>query len=275
MGTQRTTSLERDESDEEERLLRPRLRNSHESGNNYGSARSRNASTLSATVPSESIRFQVVVWDVGPVDVALGRVPMTFRVTMFWEDEETISGNDCEEERAPRTVWTMEGRRKAYQRLLCDETITRSLDVPPVSLMNVVTFDVIGQPEVCVLREEHQTLTKVLDGKQHTKTRRLMRWTSLYKATLLQHNMRLDTFPHDEHVLSLKLGILVHRRAGSRWDMNQYALDLATEGDSQHSTRIPHGLIVDHARYDYAIFICFYNSFRFQLDLNLVASTSV
>jgi hypothetical protein len=167
---------------------------------------------------------------------------------MFWEDEERFTEDEPKQDRPPRTEWTMEGRRKAYERALCDETIISSIDVPPVSLMNCVTFDVVGQPEVCVLREEHQKLTKMNGGKRHIKTKRLMRWTCLYKTTLLQRNMRLDAFPHDEHVLSLKLGILVHRRPGSRWDMNQYSLDLATEDDSQHSTRIPHGLIVDHAR---------------------------
>ena len=196
----------------------------------------------------------MVVWDVGPVDVALGRVPMTFRVTMFWNDIEkveeaaSVSGDNpattTEGTAKPKqmTEWVMSGRRMAYERLTKDDTILKTVDVPPLSLLNVVTFDVIGQPEVCVLREQEHIRGGI------RQNRRLMRWTCLYKATLMQQNMRLDNFPHDEHVLSLKLGILVHRRAGSRWDRSQYRLDLATEDDSQHSTRVPHGLIVEHAR---------------------------
>ena len=265
--------------------------------NSYGSLRYRtNAATSSLLehVAPESIRFQVVVWDVGPVDVALGRVPMTFRVTMFWDDEEEMeesnnnnNNNDYNNQsgddvgmpmdgstkpsdasiagsfsRHKHTEWTMEGRRKAYERMITDDAIVKKVDVPPISLLNVVTFNVIGQAEVCVLRDNiyrsnnsnnSQRGGSVLHNSgagTTTKTirRRLMRWTCLYKATLLQNNMRLDTFPHDEHVLTLKLGLLVHRRPGGRWDMNKYRLDLATEDDSQHSTRIAHGLIVDHAR---------------------------
>lgn len=263
--------------------------------NSYGSLRYRTNVATSAllehTAP-ESIRLQVVVWDVGPVDVALGRVPMTFRVTMFWDDEEveeepnndyynnqtgddigmSMDGthtkpNSSDESTAgsfsrhKHSEWTMAGRRKAYERMITDDAILKKVDVPPISLLNVVTFNVIGQAEVCVLRDNvyrsnnnnSQRGGGVLDnngGGTKTKTirRRLMRWTCLYKATLLQNNMRLDTFPHDEHVLTLKLGLLVHRRPGGRWDMNKYRLDLATEDDSQHSTRIAHGLIVDHAR---------------------------
>jgi hypothetical protein len=219
---------------------------------NYGSvARLRGPNKNKYNAPAsakESIRFQVVVWDVGPVDVALGRVPMCFRVTMFWDDQdETDDNNEGKmpaESSSGMTEWTMEGRRKAYERLVKDESIVRKVDVPPVSLLNVVTFDVIGQPEVCVLREKPKYFN---DGVGVAKSR-LMRWTCLYKATLMQHNMKLDNFPHDEHILSLKLGILVHRRPGGRWDMNKYRLDLATEDDSKHSTRVPHGLIVDHVR---------------------------
>ncbi|CAB9499243.1 expressed unknown protein [Seminavis robusta] len=229
----------------------------------YGSIRLRSNNnnspttcTTTAKPPSKSrnsIRFQVVIWDVGPVDVALGRVPMTFRVTMFWDDvdEESVTNNNNKEESSIQaaeattnsyhTEWTMQGRRKAYERLVQDENILKTVDVPAVSLINVVTFDIIGHPEICTLREQQRIGTV-------QQRRRLMRWTCLYKATLMQHHMRLDNFPHDEHVLTLKLGILVHRRPGSRWDINKYKLELATEDDSQYSTRIPHGLIVDHAR---------------------------
>jgi hypothetical protein len=75
------------------------------------------------------------------------------------------------------------------------------------------------------------------------------RWTCLYKATLSQSDyIRVDNFPHDRHELTLHLGILAHRGIGQRWDRLRYPLALATEDDSQGSTRIPHGLLVDHVR---------------------------
>jgi hypothetical protein len=67
----------------------------------------------------------------------------------------------------------------------------------------------------------------------------------MYRATLIQDHWRVDDFPHDEHTLVLKLAVLAHRKRGERWDHNVYKLDLATRGDSQGSTRIPHGLVVD------------------------------
>jgi len=239
--------------------------------------RKRGKKTPSSKKPKESIRFQVVVWDVGPVDVALGRVPMTFRVTMFWEDvqHEELSVPQVDDAGGQRetqdtnelhTEWTMSGRRKAYERIVQDDNILHVVDVPPISLLNVVTFDVIGHPEICVLRQQERVLTKhnsntggpTSSSSSHNdantttssirQTRRLMRWTCLYQATLMQQGMRLDEFPHDEHVLQLKIGVLVHRRPGGRWDKTKYQLALATEDDSQYSTRIPHGLIVDHAR---------------------------
>ena len=36
---------------------------------------------------ANGIRFQVVLWYVGAVDVVLGHVPMRFRVTLFWNDD--------------------------------------------------------------------------------------------------------------------------------------------------------------------------------------------
>uniref|UniRef100_A0A7R9ZFH7 Uncharacterized protein n=1 Tax=Pseudictyota dubia TaxID=2749911 RepID=A0A7R9ZFH7_9STRA len=58
--------------------------------------------------------------------------------------------------------------------------------------------------------------------------------------------MRVDSFPHDQHDLTLKVGILAHRGPGHRWDRNKWTLNLATDEDSQGSTSIPYGLVVDH-----------------------------
>lgn len=58
--------------------------------------------------------------------------------------------------------------------------------------------------------------------------------------------MSVKDFPHDRHQIKLKLGILAHRGRGGRWDHNIYKLGLAGPEDSQGSTRVPHGLVVDH-----------------------------
>ena len=39
-----------------------------------------------------TIRFQVVVWNIGKLDVVTGSVPMTFRVTLFWNDNMDSDG---------------------------------------------------------------------------------------------------------------------------------------------------------------------------------------
>ena len=39
-----------------------------------------------------------------------------------------------------------------------------------------------------------------------------------------------------------------HRQPGRRWDRRKWKLGLATKQDSQHTIRIPHGLVVDHVQ---------------------------
>jgi hypothetical protein len=194
-----------------------------------------NSSRSSALRPKQSIRFQVVVWYVGQIDMVQGRVPMTFRVTIFWNDqtppEEETDDLDSVSTRSS-SVWQMHGRQRAFQKEIMKDShaYNRAVEVPPVSILNVVTFDTIGNPEVSLLRED-------------TK---LMRWTCMYKATLVQEHWRVDGFPHDDHDITLKLAVLAHRLPGQQWDRNVWELGLATEEDSQGSTRIPHGLCVDH-----------------------------
>jgi hypothetical protein len=77
----------------------------------------------------------------------------------------------------------MHGRQQAFQRELPDNPV-QAVNVPPVSILNVATFDTIGAAEVSMLREE-------------TK---LMRWTCMYRATLIQENMSVEAFPHDRYV---------------------------------------------------------------------------
>jgi hypothetical protein len=45
----------------------------------------------------------------------------------------------------------------------------------------------------------------------------------------------------------LKIGILADRGNRQRWDRSIYKLGLATKEDSQGSTKVPYGLVVDHA----------------------------
>mmetsp|Transcript_14686 Transcript_14686/g.21692 ORF Transcript_14686/g.21692 Transcript_14686/m.21692 type:complete len:471 (-) Transcript_14686:382-1794(-) len=181
-----------------------------------------------------TIRFQVVVWYVGAVDVMQGQVVAKFRVSMFWNDDGGGNERRNRMTKLESSEWVMQGRQKAVEQKISDEISERTVDIPPLSILNAVSFDIIGKPEVKLLRE---------------KTK-LMRWTCLYKAVLFQDetNMRVEKFPHDEHDLCIKLGILAHRGQGSRWDRNKWRLALATEEDSQRSTRVPHGLLVDHVK---------------------------
>ena len=190
-------------------------------------------------VEEQSIRFQVVIWHIGSVDVASGTVHMQFRVTLFWNASTqspttTLSSktSSSKTSSSSTTTWTMKGRQKAVRTNLPRDTANMEqmeIDVPPISILNAVQFDIIGQPEV--------------ETMNHA-----MRWTCMYHAKLLQQDMRVDAFPHDTHQLTLRLGILAHRRRNQLWDRNVYKLALATDRDAQGSTRIPHGLIVDHVR---------------------------
>jgi hypothetical protein len=204
--------------------------------------------------PRKTLRFQVVVWYIGQIDMIQGRVPVTFRVTLFWNAPDEVDLDLDNDDYAPsvdnnhnhnhkrnvssgdlstastssKSVWKMHGRQEAFQKELKDQPL-QTVDVPPVSILNVVTFETIGQPEVSMLNEGQK----------------LMRWTCMYRATVIQDHWRVDDFPHDEHTLVLKLAVLAHRKRGERWDHNVYKLDLATRSDSQGSTRVPHGLVVD------------------------------
>jgi hypothetical protein len=193
----------------------------------YGTHR-KSTKMKSIRFQDESIRFQVVIWYVGPVNVQIGQVSMRFRITLFWNDKRTRNNGEA----GKFTTWTMEGRQMACLQIVNDnKTRMETVDVPPVSILNAVSFELVGSPEVSMLDEDD----------------RLMRWTCMYSAILSQtDHLDIRNFPHDKHDLMLKIGILAHRNNGSRWDRNVYSLDLATKQDSQGSTSIPHGLVLDH-----------------------------
>lgn len=244
-----TTNRSSDDDDEELGRLRvPASRVSYlESSDLYGSVRleSLRSSPLprASSVASElsigpdevhSIRFQVVVWYIGPVDAVLGKVDMRFRVTIFWniaEDDDAQIGYGMHNPRH-KTVWAMYGRQRAYQKELDDIGDSKLVYVPPVSILNAVDFDVLGEPEVCCVDAE----------------RKLMRWSCLYKASMAQEHLHVGAFPHDAHDLVLRLGILKHRQNRKRWDRRRWRLGLAGEEDVQDTIKVPHGLVVDHVR---------------------------
>ena len=93
-----------------------------------------------------------MIWYVGRPDEVLGKVEMKFRVTIFWNspeeelDEEVGYGMNNPYH---KKVWKMHGRQRAYHSELTDVAATdRIVYVPPVSILNAVDFDVLGEPEV-------------------------------------------------------------------------------------------------------------------------------
>lgn len=162
---------------------------------------------------------------------------MRFRITMFWNDNSSsIKATSSHEKsnKSPNGVWIMEGRQNAFLKEFNhsqESTIKEMIDVPPVSILNAIELDTVAPPEITMLNTQSRS----------------MRWTCMYNATLGQgEDMSVKDFPHDNHLIKLKVGVLAHRNKGGRWDHNVYNLGLAREEDSQGSTRIPHGLVVDH-----------------------------
>lgn len=157
---------------------------------------------------------------------------------------DSSSSNDKDD-----SFWVMDGRRKAVRKTRStgfngtaaaagsqqpsnNNTIDEqdTVDVPPISIINAETFETVGQADVALLR----------------KKSRLMRFSCMYWAKLMQESMNVAQFPHDSHDLVLKLGILSQRQPGGRWDRRKWKLGLANESDTQGSVRIPFGVLVDH-----------------------------
>ena len=176
---------------------------------------------------------------------------MRFRITLFWNDvlmvdpsinTDTTTTTPCEDSVAgslhsssrkasAESEWIMKGRQRACRYHVGGDQILETVDVPPVSILNAVSFDTVEGAEITMI---------------DTDTR-LMRWTCMYRVDLFQaDHMTVEQFPHDWHQLKIKIGILAHRGPGGRWDSRQYPLALATESESRGSTRIPHGLVVEH-----------------------------
>lgn len=157
---------------------------------------------------------------------------MRFRVTLFWNDTEGGKEPKNYSTSPQSSEWTMKGRRRAVRTDWSDEAVVlETVDVPPISVLNAVSFNELGGAEVTMIDRE---------------TRQL-RWTCMYSARVFQaDHIRVDQFPHDSHEIKLKIGILADRGRNERWDSTKFPLALATEDDSMGATRVPHGLVVDH-----------------------------
>ena len=138
------------------------------------------------TQPRCPVRFQVVVWYVGPIDVVLGTFPMKFRLTVFWsaptdqEHAQMATTGYGTYDASNKRVWKMEGRQRAYQKEL-DEIIAPGSNlvyVPPISILNAVDFSLVGEPEVCLVDEAQKR----------------MKWTCMYNASLIQEDMRVTRY---------------------------------------------------------------------------------
>ena len=199
-----------------------------------------------------TIRAQVIVWSISAPDVKSGSVSMKFRATLFWNDPshaqskkegDHLNHDNAETEdnggvpvagakkrkgsKKQSFMWQMAGRSVACKKKVSDHPEEELLDVPPLSILNADSFEVIGAPEVTLLGE------------------RLYRWSCMYRANLHQSEMSVTQYPHDKHDLCLKLGILSQRQPGGRWDRRKWKLALANESDTQGSIRVPYGLLVD------------------------------
>jgi len=196
-----------------------------------------------------TIRAQVIVWSVSALDVKNACVTMKFRATLFWNDPPQSKEDDHEEndggvagaeedlqnakkrKRSKKQpfMWQMAGRSVAYKKKVSEHQGEDLLDVPPLSILNADSFEMIGAPEVTLLRQDS----------------RLYRWSCMYRAQLHQSEISVTEYPHDEHDLCLNLGILSQRQPGGRWDRRKWKLALANESDTQGSIRVPYGLLVD------------------------------
>jgi len=190
--------------------------------------------------PRHTIRFQVVVWSISPPDVKSHQVSMKFRVTVFWNGPPLSRFEPRGEEQRPKGKgsdkaaqyhWVMSSRSTACRKKISDDPAAL-MAVPPVSILNADRHEVIGAPEVTLLREDTQ----------------LFRWSCMYRAQLHQNDISVYQFPHDEHDLVLKLGVLSHRQPGGMWDRRKWRLGLANSGDTQGSIRIPYGVLVDQVK---------------------------
>jgi len=144
---------------------------------NKGRGDDHSARITAKNVPRKSIRFQVVIWHIGTIDVQTGHVKMRFRLTLFWNDgtpgNKTTNGatnstTDCDDD-----VWVMEGRQRAYRKKWRGEggssssTVEEVIDVPPVSILNAVELEIVDDaPEITMVDKQTRSMRWTIRPKQ-------------------------------------------------------------------------------------------------------------
>jgi hypothetical protein len=111
---------------------------------------------------------------------------MKFRVTIYWNSLDQVDPEIGYGLHNPHNnkVWKMHGRQRAFLSELSEMCEgSRVVYVPPISILNAVDHQIQGEPEVCLLNKDEN----------------LMKWSCLYKASLLQENFEVGEFPHDSH----------------------------------------------------------------------------
>jgi hypothetical protein len=115
--------------------------------------------------PKKTLRFQVVVWYIGKIDMIQGRNPVIFRATLFWNALDIVHVDadvDGDEPSSPsadnrnnininsdelstasastsKTAWKMHGRQEAFQKELKDQPLMQTVKAyhhPPVFSMS-------------------------------------------------------------------------------------------------------------------------------------------
>ena len=110
----------------------------------------------------QTIRFQVIIWNISCPDVKNNQVFMRFCITLFWNDDspkkevttESLPPNMDDERgdnvtmsmrKRSQPIWVMVGRSTAIKKKISN-TPNNTINVPPVSILNANSFEVIGQP---------------------------------------------------------------------------------------------------------------------------------
>jgi hypothetical protein len=126
---------------------------------NYNPLVRRLSSLPGSSSRENAIRFQVVLWHIGPVNVQLGCVPMQFRITLFWNDrkhdtESTSNGETSPHQRHLSSAWKMHGRQLACLEDIHEGRVRERVDVPPLSILNATDLAVMGSPEVSMIHKD-------------------------------------------------------------------------------------------------------------------------
>lgn len=121
---------------------------------------------------NKSIRFQVVIWHLGTIDVQTGHVKMRARLTIFWNDDSSSSPRSKKStstiDHGDNDVWVMDGRQRAYRKTWSidkghdvggSSVVKEMVDVPPVSILNAVEFKIVDDvPDIVMLDQQTRSM---------------------------------------------------------------------------------------------------------------------